>query len=296
LVRKDDKSSPNDTGLTERFRAFEKRLRGHARRLSRAKNLLAEIEGAEPSAKDFADWLALRDGLDGLDLGEPDLQQRKTELLEALDKPLERARLKARMSFVQKFEMRAKQAGLELEKLSESPLVFFADPLTIELDFDQASARLLFGKEPIVPVDMEAASVIEAYQDAVEGLEARAMESAAFFDLLLKAYRTVIVANSADDGDRVDLVDVLLPLGLLRVEREEWRDQEPDSLEPFGRVLLAFQLARLRREGVLERKGMRLDLGAATGGTTRDKKNVLFIPIGARDGQYYGSIRFNNAS
>ena len=43
---------------------------------------------------------------------------------------------------------------------------------------------------------------------------------------------------------------------------------------------------------LLERRGRRISLGTATGGSTRNKRNVLFVPVSVTDGQYYLSIVF----
>lgn len=282
--------------LTESRAALDKRVRFISRRMSRVKNLLDEVDSDVPSPGDFVSWLALRDGLSELDLIEPELLELRDSFLAELEKPLERARLKARMTFVQKLEMQAEQHGFEIEKIGESPLVYFADPLTLEVDFDRGSAMILYGKEPIREVAVSAKAVASAYREIAADLDERALESEAFFDTLLKAYRTVLLADDLQSGERIDLVDVLAPLALLTSERDHWRDQDRDDESAFDRVLLAYQLAQLRRDGMLERQGQRIDLGTATGGTTRDKRNVLFVPVGARDGQFYGSLRFNESA
>ncbi len=291
---KDEAQTPSE--LAAARAAFEKRVRFLSRRMSRVKNLLEDVGDDAPRTDDFADWLTLREGLAGLDLVEPELMELRDTFLAALEKPLERARLKARMSFVQKLEMHADQHDFEIDKIGESPLVYFADPLTLEVDFDRGSARILYGKEPVRDVDLSASAVSKAYREVGEELDERAMDSPDFFDALHKAYRTVLVADDLQPGDRIDLVDVLAPLALLTSERESWRDEDRDTDAYFDRVLLAYQLAGLRRDGMLERHGRRLDLGTATGGTTRDKKNVLFLPIGASDGQFYASLRFNESA
>ena len=54
--------------------------------------------------------------------------------------------------------------------------------------------------------------------------------------------------------------------------------------------MLAYQLRRLRREGTLARDGLRVELGVATGGSARDKRNVVYVPAGG-EGQYQLSLR-----
>jgi hypothetical protein len=96
-------------------------------------------------------------------------------------------------------------------------------------------------------------------------------------------------------GERVDLVDLRLPLALLRTGADRWRRIELAKTPSYERYQLAYQLQRLRKDQLLEKGGLRLDLGSATGGSTRQKHNVLFIPRAGGDGQYYLSLRFVKA-
>lgn len=287
-----DAGSDDQQSIGQRADALLKQVRSHARRVSRVKNLLDAVKKTEPSAKTYAQWLELQRGLDGYELGVGELDAQREALGDALDAAMTKLRIKARMSFMTKLDMLAGQRDIELVKLSEAPLVMYADPLTFEIDFDAGGAKLLYGHEPICEVELDAKALFDARDEAVEQMQARAVDSEQFFDLLRAAYRTVLAAEGAERGERVDLVDVLVPLSMLRAPRKDWRTKGVEALEPYPRHQLADQLARLRKDGMLERGGVRLDLGAATGGSTRDKQNVLYIPVGPRDGQYYGSLRF----
>jgi hypothetical protein len=286
-----------EDGILQQAEELLKQVRSHARRISRTKNLLGAVKGKEPGPKSYEAWLELQQGLSGYELGAPELDDQREELVARLDKEMVRLRMKTRMAFMQKLEILADQKELALEKLSEAPLVLYADPLTFEIDFDAGGAKLLYGHEPICELPIDAAKLLEAREDALAEIDERAIESDVFFDLLQRAYRTALVAQSSEAsggeaGKRVDLVDVLMPLSMLLVDRKDWRSKGPGAIEAFSRHQLAWQLAKLRRDGVLEKGGVRLDLGAATGGSTRNKQDVLYIPVGAKNGQYYGSIRF----
>lgn len=278
--------------LGERISAFYREVRRQRRRLSRARNLIKPIAGEEPDAADYADWLEAHDGLDGLTLPEAELDAAREELVARMERTVKKLRMKARLRFVRDLEEAAGDEELVLEKVSEAPLVMYADPLTFEVDFSTGEARLLYGREPIEELPLEPQALVEARAAAVEDLKAEAVEPAEFFDMLRAAYRMVAAADGAEPGDRVDLVDVLVPLSMLRVERTQWRRDGAGALDDYPRYRLAYQLARLRGAGLLERDGVRLDLGAATGGSTRDKRDVLYVPTGATSGQYYGSLRF----
>ncbi len=270
------------------------KVRSRRRRFSRVKNLLTKIDGRTPQAGDFETWMEVKKGLDGYELGIDSVDEMRTALVEELGSVVDQVAIKTRMKFMTKLEALADQEELEVEKVSENPLVLYLDPITFEIDFDEGTIEMLYGHEAIDmgAIGIDAGAVLQARSDALESMERRQMESSEFFDLLYRAYRTVLVSDGAEVGERVDLVDVLVPLSMLEVDRDRLRKQGPDAMAPFPRYQLAYQLAALRRDGMLEKNGLRLDLGAATGGSTRDKTNVLYIPVGATSGQYYGSLRF----
>lgn len=268
------------------------KLQSHTRRLTRVRGLLQAVKGGAPSASSYTAWLELNRGLDGYEIGVPELDEKRVQLLEEVQKGMERMRMKTRIAFVTTMEKRASEQKINLQKISDVPLVLYAEPLTFEIDFDRGSARVLYGHEPISDVAIDANRLFDERARALRDIEKQALEPAAFFDLLRTAYRTVLAVNGLKAGERVDLVDVLVPLAMLRVSAKDLRKKGVDALKPFTRYQLAWQLNQLRREAMLERDGVRLDIGAATGGSTRDKQNVLYIPLGPTDGQYYGSIRF----
>lgn len=278
--------------LSEEMQEFIKELRSRSRRLTRATNLLKDLARKEPDAADYEAWLDLHKGLEGLELEVPDLDEQRQQVVGLLEKELPRLRTKARMKFLATLEMLASQEELKVERLSEAPLVLYLKPMTLEVDFDGGGARLLFGHEPIKELPIHAQTIIDERKNALQTLKKEGLPSKDFFPLLKKAYLSVLARNGAEFGDRVDLVDVTIPLSMLLAKPRELRKKGIDALKPYPRELLAWQLAKLRQDGMLESEGFRLDLGAATGGSTKNKADVLFIPVGASSGQYYGSLRF----
>ncbi len=285
-------NTTDSSTIAEDISALLTRIRSRRRRLSRAKNLLKAVDGKTPAAADYEAWLDVVQGLDGYELGDGEADELRQALVGRLKPAIEKLRIKARMKFLTKLEMLAGQRDLELEKISENPLVLYVEPLTFAIDFDEGGVEMAYGHEVIDELPIDAASVMGAHEEAAARFSKELISSDKFFDLLRGAYRMVLAADDAQPGERVDLVDVLVPLAMLRVDRDRLRKKGPEVIEPFPRYLLARQLAELRRDGALEKDGVRLELGAATGGSTRDKTNVLYVPIGAKGGQYYGSIRF----
>lgn len=278
--------------LSEEMQELLKEIRSRSRRLTRAANMLKDLARKEPDAADYEAWLELHKGLDGYDLELPALNEGRQRVVDLLEKELPRMRTKARMKFLTTLEMLATQEELKVERISESPLVLYLKPLTLEVDFDGGGARLLFGHEPISELPINARSIMEERKKILAGLKKEALSSEDFFPLLKKAYQSVLAREGAEFGARVDLVDVTIPLSMLLAKPRDLRRRGIDALKPYPRELLVWQLARLRQDGMLQVDGLRLDLGAATGGSTKNKEDVLFIPVGPSSGQYYGSLRF----
>ncbi len=269
-------------------------IRGRLRKLNRAKKLLQAVDGSEPDPRAYEAWLELHQGLEDRPLDVADLDELRESLVERLGDQMQKLGVKARMRFLTKLDLLASQDDLEVERLSEAPLVVYIKPFTVEIDFDGGGARLLFGHEEIREISIDATEILEARRAALRKAKAEVLEPEAFFDVLHRAYRMTLARDGGEPGARVDLVDVLTPLALLRAETKDLRKKGPGALDEIPRWILAWQLAKQRREGLLEHRGLRLDLGAATGGSTRNKRDVLFIPIGATGGQYYGSLRFEH--
>ena len=271
-----------------------KEIRSLSRKLALAKNGLKDLARKEPSAADFEAWLAADEILQK-ETGIAEIDQRARAIQERLAPEIKKLRVKARMKFLTLLELQAGKEDLAIERISESPLVLFLKPLTFEVDFDGGGARMLYGHEPIQDLPIDAAKFLQARQETLEKSRRQLLEPSDFFDLLHQAYKMVLAADGLEYGARVDVVDVLAPLSLLRAGTKTLRKKGIDALQPFPRYLLAMQLARQRRDGLLEKEGLRLDLGAATGGSTRNKEDVLFIPVGASSGQYYRSLRFERS-
>ncbi|MBA2660650.1 MAG: hypothetical protein H0U74_00020 [Bradymonadaceae bacterium] len=211
----------------------------------------------------------------------------------AIDGHVERQKKALRMQFLAELQTLATADGLEVVRLAESPPTLYLHPLTIELDFERETAALSYSREPVEEAALRPGVVLKCRQQIVDRMRDEAKDSQAFFDLLKRAYQTVLIARGEQAGARVDLVDLLVPLALLRVDHAQWRKSGVDGLKSYPRHMLSYQLNRLRRDGLLERNGSRIDLGTATGGSTKNKRDVLFVATAQTEGQYYLSIRFS---
>lgn len=222
------------------------------------------------------------------------LEDERQALLKEIESYLERQKMKTRMQFLGDLQAFAREQDVEVVKLSDTPLTVHLAPLTVEVDFDKGTADLLYAREVVDKVKLTPRAVLEGRKLGAAKIKDRSVESPVFFDLLFQAYQFLLLSRGEPAGTRVDLVDLLVPLAMLSAGADKLRKKGIGALEEYPRYLLAYQLNRLRRDGVLEKDGRRVDLGTATGGSTKNKKDVLFIPSAGTEGQYYLSIRIGS--
>ncbi|OIP44822.1 MAG: hypothetical protein AUK47_00315 [Deltaproteobacteria bacterium CG2_30_63_29] len=220
------------------------------------------------------------------------LESERISLCEQLQAAAAEARREVRNRVINELHSLFNESDVRLEVLSETPPTLSIPPFTVELDVPQGLARILYARSVVTEVALAAEAIFEARTQAMGWIRERAVESSAFFDKLRVAYQMLLVEFGGQVGDRIDLVDLFAPLTLLQVERSNWRKMNFSKLADFPRYLLSYQLSRLRRDGLLEKSGWRLELGTATGGSTKNKANVLYVPHSTNDGQYYLSLRF----
>lgn len=174
----------------------------------------------------------------------------------------------------------------QMKMLSDNPLVLYLHPLTLEVDFEQSKGTLLYAHEVIQTCPLVAEDIMAAHAAILTDIRETRIEASAFFDACKMAYDMVRIKEGLGIAERVDIVDLLLPLGWI------WPKQGKKTLAALPRHILAYQLNRLRADNLQSHKGWRIELGAATGATTRNKSKVLFVPHAQTEGQYYLSICF----
>lgn len=290
-----EENHPSVPSIGDEISALLKEIRTLSRRLSLAKNGLQSLPNKDLSPDHLEAWndaqpLLLKE------TGVPSIDEKAHAIAQRLAPELKKLRTKARMKFLTTLDMNAAKDDLKIERISEAPLVLFIKPFTFEIDFDAPAARHLYGHEFIADLSLDAHEILQAHHRVLKESKQRLLDPTVFFPLLHQAYKMVLASQGLEYGKRIDVVDVLTPLAILQADTKKLRQKGLDALTPYPRYLLAMQLAHQRREGVLEHEGLRLDLGAATGGSTRNKDDVLFIPVGAKSGQYYRSLRFERAT
>jgi len=184
----------------------------------------------------------------------------------------------------------AEAQGVGFSVLTSEPPEYRLDPFTVGADFRKGCAELRYARLPVCEVDLDPDLLLKTRNKMLEALQTKDFSAEVFFDRLLGAYRRVLGGRAM--GERVNLVELLPDVAFLGQSERFRKDPSRDHYQPYGRVRLAWDLARLRRSGTLSRKGLRLGLGSATMATTRNKDAVLFLEDEAGRGQYYLSLWF----
>jgi len=290
-----DRPSRADKKLKRALEAFKEDIQERVRDLLRAKKASEQL--CRSGALDNLELVRkYTDRLREADLEAIDMDERRSKAVDSLDAFVQRRRNRRRSRFLRELHDRARDRSLEVEKLSESPPAMYVEPFVVAPDFETGGVDIEYARRPIDQCELDPETVLEVRDRWADRLSEESAPPEEFFDRLKTAYELVRSARDRGPEERVELVDLLAPLGLLRSGPDEWRDPELDAAEGYPKYLLAFQLQRVRSEGLLQRGGTRIDLGTATGGSTRDKEDVVFIPSGPDDGQYFLSIRFVDES
>ncbi len=280
--------------LIDNIEAFKKSVQKALRPPLRAKKGLEAMTHAGRLADDAAFSDAVRK-LRRADLSCIDLEEQRQILLEQIDTHLDRRKMRRRMMVLGELDRRLSELDQSFEHLTDQPLTISVGSLTVVIDLLKDRAEVRYARQTVTTTEADAKSITTSLESTRRTIRERTVESPRFFERLRQSYQVALTLSGGEEGDRVDLVDLLLPLAMISTPKEARRTKGLESLTPFPRYLLAYQLHRLRGDGCLQRDGLRIDLGTATGDSTSDKANVLFLPDSAGGGQYYLSIRFQSA-
>lgn len=266
------------------IQARQQRLAEFTRPLREAEKLLKDLGSLQDLGKVKSALTRLR----AFRMPEADLDLAGlAQVLEGYVREQERGRP---MFFGRALREAAEAAGVGFAPLTAEPPEYRLEPFTLAPSFAKGTAELRYARLPVAEVELEPKAILEARRRMLEALAGRDFSGEAWFDVLLQAYRRVLGGKPM--GERVALVDLLPEIAFLVQSERFRRDPSRDHYQPYGRVRLAFDLARLRKSGVLRRHGLRVSLGSATLGTTRKKDDVLYLEDEGGRGQYYLSLWF----
>ncbi len=180
----------------------------------------------------------------------------------------------------------ASAAGLELAVLTRDPLELRLAPLGISVDLARNKASVHFGKTEVESCGAQAGEILLARERALRALEKRPWDPVAWSRSLRAAWQ-----RAGGDGWR-EIADLLPGLAFELQDDRFRRDPSPRTFQAYGRASLAYDLWRLRRDRQLTVDGWRLTLGPATGGSTKDKRQVFWLEDDQGRGQYFLTLRF----
>ena len=186
----------------------------------------------------------------------------------------------------------AAREGVPCRMITTDPMAFFLPPFTVSVNLEKNLAAIHYARLTMEELPAKPHRIIAGLRKNLKRLDA-GWSGEDFFDALYHAYEIELFNNKGRLGDRVALIN-LLAFVALSFQNEKFRsDPVAGYYRAYGRVRMAYDLAGLRRKGLLEKNNRRLNLGTATGTATQNKRNVLYIEEGDGHGQYYQSIWFS---
>jgi hypothetical protein len=220
------------------------------------------------------------------------LEEDFTELLEKTAADQHERAAARKSEFGRLLKECAADKGIDCRLITTDPMEFSVDRFTVLLNFEQNLATLLYAKLPVQELPAKPERIIAAVEKNLKTFEV-GWPSERFFEALYKAYKIWLSERKAPMGERAPLAELLAFVALFFQSDRFRTDPKSANYRNYGRVRMAYDLSKLRRNGILSRKGRRLNLGTATGVSTQDKKGVLFVEDSPGQGQYYLSIWFS---
>jgi len=217
-----------------------------------------------------------------------------TELLESATADQQQRASARKVKFGRMLNESAESQGLTCKMITTEPMEFSLPPFTVGVNLDQNLAQINYARLALEELQARPDQITAAHQKNLKRLET-GWSSEQFFDALYDAYRMQLFEKKGRQGERVVLADLLACVALSFQSDKFLSDPVAGNYRAYGRVRMAYDLSKLRRNGLLERNGQRLNLGTATGSSTRNKKGVLYIEESPGQGQYYLSIWFSPA-
>ncbi|RJQ53458.1 MAG: hypothetical protein C4530_18015 [Desulfobacteraceae bacterium] len=217
-----------------------------------------------------------------------------TELLKSTAADQQQRANRRKIEFGRMLHEKAESQGLACKMITSEPMEFSLPPFTVSVNLDQNMAQINYARLALEELPAKPDQIPAACLKNLKMLE-KGWSSEQFFDALCGAYRIQIFEEKSRPGERLVLTD-LIPYVALSFQSEKFRsDPVAGNYSPYGRARMAYDLSRLRRSGLLQRNGWRVNLGAATGSSTQNKKGVLYVEENPGQGQYYLTIWFSPA-
>lgn len=214
-----------------------------------------------------------------------------SELLEAVAEDQRERAGARRLAFGKALNEVAQSENMTCRLITGDPMEFALPPFTVAVNLSRNQATLTYARLPMGEMPAKPEKIMAAIRKQLKAFEA-GWSSERFFEALLEAYHTELFRVRKPAGERVEIVRLLPGVAFLFQNARFLSEPLSGNYRSYGLFHLAWDLSALRQRGFLEQQGYRLNLGAATGSSTKNKKNVLYIEEGAGRGQYYLSLWF----
>jgi hypothetical protein len=270
--------------LGESLKALLKQLKAQEKAIS---DMLAASR--EANGRDLQAALARLNGelLERVGLG-----QTSNAAVTSARERLDQLRMELRRSLIRELESACTEAERPFRRLGDSPPELLLAPFTVTLDMSALEAVVSYARQDMVRVEADAGAILKAVEREEKALSKGQPPPEKLFQELLAAYSGLLGRSGRAIGTRIDLVEILPELALLRQGSGFRSNPVRERFSTFSKAHFLFALARLRATRILEQDGYRLDLGTATGDSVRSKSRVFFIQDANGQGQYYLSLRF----
>jgi hypothetical protein len=268
-------------------------VESRSKALAKAANALKKL--ADPKTPDTPkEAKAALEALAKLDLRALGIDCNLDALREVLRAELAERGEERRFSFVRALTERARSCGISSALLTTDPLELALPPFTLRADLAENKVEIRYARLPLATLKADPEVILDAHEKHLKQMES-GWAPEQFFDALAEAYRIERIRKQLKREERVMLCDIVGLVAWMFQGRQFQGDPVAGHYHSYGRARFAFDLARLRRAGLLERDGRRINLGAATGASTKDKRRVLYIEDNAADGQYYATLWITTA-
>lgn len=215
-------------------------------------------------------------------------------------------------AFKKNFKAAAKSAGMSFSVLGTSPEEYKVGAFVVRPDFSEASAEVYYARcllssgVSLVPETLVAflkrqaddmdGRFIELYGDAdgQTGEDAEEKFRRCFFSAVEDSCRLMLKCRRRPFGERVPIHDVWALIMASCQDGKFAASGDTSGYREYSKAQMCWDISRLKRLGGLCRGGLRLNLGTATIGLTKNKDQVFWLDDGLGAGQYYYSVWFQS--
>ena len=184
------------------------------------------------------------------------------------------------------------ERGRPFKRIGDTPPELLLGLFTVTLDLARLEAVITFARQELARVPAEAGKILDALESEEKKLQKRQPAPERFIEQLFWAYQAVCSRDEKPIGERVDIADAFPFVALFQQTQAFLNNPVRERFTSFSRAHFLLALSLLRTTRTFEHRGYRLDLGTATGNSTRNKNRVFFLPDAAGSGQLYLSLRF----